>query len=141
MQGKLTFIWLNNKYVNLFSHVLTKAIIVFNWTPAVFRPNTVFIEAWLYHRKWDYVYVYVQIANRGYDANRRDQFYDLIFNYLTVGIISNMSLFLYNANILLYMLGEYSNIYNNWVLALVSHSKIEALQFWYFSYKTRPDPG
>ena len=60
-----------------------------------------------------FVMVTLTFPNRSYHGIRCDQVNDLIFNYLTVGISYNMSLFLYNANILLYILGGHSNIYNN----------------------------
>ena len=43
--------------------------------------------------------------NRSYQGNRRDQYHDPIFIYLNKGIISNIPLYVYNANILLYMFG------------------------------------
>ena len=76
-----------------------------------------------------FVMVTLTFPNHSYHGIRCDQVNDLIFNYLTVGIIYNMSLFVYNANILLYILGGHSNIYNNWVLTLIVHSKIETFQF------------
>ena len=76
-----------------------------------------------------FVMITLTFPNHSYHGIRCDQVNDLIFTYLTVGIIYNMSLFVYNANILLYILGGHSDIYNNWVFSLIVHLKIETFQF------------
>ena len=82
--------------------------------------SMIFYYRKLYHTIWVtilvtplFVMITLTFPNRSYHGIRCDQVNDLIFHYLTVGIIYNMSLFVYNANILLYILGGHSNIYNN----------------------------
>ena len=98
--------------------------------------SMIFYYRKLYHTIWVtilvpplFVMITLTFLNRSYHGNRSYQINDLIFHYLTIGIIYNMSLFVYNANILLYILGGHSNIYNNWVFTLIVHSKIETFQF------------
>ena len=100
--------------------------------------SMIFYYRKLYHTIWVtilvpplFVMITLTFLNRSYHGNRSYQVNDLIFHYLTIGIIYNMSLFVYNANILLYILGGHSNIYNNWVFTLIVHSKIETFQFSY----------
>ena len=100
--------------------------------------SMIFYYRKLYHTIWvtklvppSFVMITLTFLNRSYHGNRSYQVNDLIFHYLTIGIIYNMSLFVYNANILLYILGGHSNIYNNWVISLIVHSKIETFQFSY----------
>ena len=82
--------------------------------------SMIFYYRKLYHTIWVtilfpplFVMITLTFPNRSYHGNRSYQVNDLIFHYLTIGIIYNMSLFVYNANILLYILGGHSNIYNN----------------------------
>ena len=82
--------------------------------------SMIFYYRKLYHTIWVtilvpplFVMITLTFPNLSYHGNRSYQVNDLIFHYLTIGIIYNMSLFVYNANILLYILGGHSNIYNN----------------------------
>ena len=57
---------------------------------------------------------------------------NIMTQYLIIWVkklFPNMALYLYSANILLYMIGGYLNIYNSWFFSLIIHSKTEIAQF------------
>ena len=57
---------------------------------------------------------------------------NIMTQYLIIWVkklFPNMSLYLYNANILLYMLGGYLDIYDSWVFSSIVRSKTKIAQF------------